>query len=304
MHPHLSNRWPAYLANVIIKLLRMNRLLDRKRVSGKARRFEYYLGILFKCLQCISRGKAGGQDLKVRGSNLYLAFSRHYLIVSKNRGELEEFARHIMCLLNNSTKMDLTLSDIYIGFKTLARVQAEKKVHALKRIALAEKETKVFPRHAALTGRRGSIQVLRMSTDKIDFEVDERKILEELNETDVRTLSDAAHYARYASYVYVKLPTFVASYFGEEFEQAFTRSRDTLLNANSNNLHRLSEIGCPRTILMHSNFVNSVVATPYSVLIDEEKEKVVISIRGTRSLEDLVVDLQFIPQPLTKVSNF
>mmetsp|Transcript_34896 Transcript_34896/g.78621 ORF Transcript_34896/g.78621 Transcript_34896/m.78621 type:complete len:993 (-) Transcript_34896:106-3084(-) len=279
--------WPAYLANVIIKLLRMNKLLDRKRVSGrygKAKRFEYYLGVLLKCLQCISRGKAGGQDLK-------------------NSGELEEFASHIMCLLNNSTKMDLTLSDIYIGFKSLARVQAEKKIQALKKTASAEMDGKVLPRHAALTGRRGSIRVLRMSAAMSDFEVDERKILEELNETDVRTLSDAAHYARYASYVYVKLPTFVATCFGDEFERVFTRSRDTLLNTISNDLHRLSEIGCPQTILMHSNFENSVVATPYSVLIDEEKEKVVICIRGTRSLEDLVVDLQFIPQPLGKVGE-
>ena len=209
-----------------------------------------------------------------------------------------------MCLLNNNTKMDLTLSDMYVGFKSLARVQAEKKVQALKKIASAEMDSKVLPRHTALSGRKGSIRVLRTSAAMSDFEVDERKILEELNETDVRTLSDAAHYARYASYVYVKLPTFVATCFGEEFELAYTRSRDTLLNANSNNKHKLSEIGCPQTILMHSNFDNSVVATPYSVLVDEEKEKIVICIRGTRSLEDLVVDLQFIPQPLDKVSNF
>ena len=45
------------------------------------------------------------------------------------------------------------------------------------------------------------------------------------------------------------------------------------------------------------------VSTPYSVLVDEMKETVVIAIRGTISMEDWVIDLQYVPSPLDKVGD-
>ena len=54
----------------------------------------------------------------------------------------------------------------------------------------------------------------------------------------------------------------------------------------------------------NSNFFNNgIVQTPYSILIDQEVKSIVIVVRGTRSLEDLVVDLQFIPESLEKVGK-
>lgn len=41
----------------------------------------------------------------------------------------------------------------------------------------------------------------------------------------------------------------------------------------------------------------------YAILVDDEVKKVVIVVRGTRSLEDLVMDLQYIPFSLEKVGN-
>jgi hypothetical protein len=40
-----------------------------------------------------------------------------------------------MHLMNNETKLDITLSDMYVGFCMLARVQAEQRVDAIKRMA-------------------------------------------------------------------------------------------------------------------------------------------------------------------------
>ena len=38
-------------------------------------------------------------------------------------------------------------------------------------------------------------------------------------------------------------------------------------------------------------------------MIDEEMKKIVIAVRGTLSLEDLVVDVQFVPESLEKVGR-
>ena len=44
-------------------------------------------------------------------------------------------------------------------------------------------------------------------------------------------------------------------------------------------------------------------ATPYAVILDEVKNTVVITIRGTISMEDWVIDLQYVPQPLDKIGD-
>jgi len=47
----------------------------------------------------------------------------------------------------------------------------------------------------------------------------------------------------------------------------------------------LSNIGYEHALLCYASFVNGIVSTPYSILVDEETEKIVIAIRGTRSIE-------------------
>jgi hypothetical protein len=70
---------PAIVVSQIIRYLRKKyHIFDRSRVDGrggKASRFEFRLGMILKCLQCLTRGKAGGTKLK-------------------NQGELKEFATH------------------------------------------------------------------------------------------------------------------------------------------------------------------------------------------------------------------
>jgi hypothetical protein len=65
--------FPAMMANRVIRCLRNNHLFDRDK--GKALRFEFKFGLLLKLLQHLSRGRAGGTDLK-------------------NKGELSDFATH------------------------------------------------------------------------------------------------------------------------------------------------------------------------------------------------------------------
>ena len=65
--------FPAMMVNEIIRCLRRNHLFDRDK--GKAFRFEFKFGPFLKLLQYLTRGKAGGMELK-------------------NKGELSDFATH------------------------------------------------------------------------------------------------------------------------------------------------------------------------------------------------------------------
>jgi sn1-specific diacylglycerol lipase len=75
---------------------------------------------------------------------------------------------------------------------------------------------------------------------------------------------------------------------------------DTLFDDDK---YRLTSIGLEHARLCYSNFTNDIIATPYSIVIDDKMKTIVITVRGTRSLEDLVVDLQFTPESLEKVGR-
>ena len=122
------------------------------------------------------------------------------------------------------------------------------------------------------------------------YEVCEREVLEASNASDQSLMAEASHYVKYASYVYVKLPNCVMTEFTNEEEECtgFKREEQDLFHDS----FKLTSIGMDYAKLFYSNFINGIVSTPYSILVDDEKETIVIVVRGTRSLEDLVVDLQ------------
>jgi hypothetical protein len=65
--------FPAMMVNGVVRFLRRHHLFDSSR--GKAVRFEFKFGLFLKFLQYLTRGRAGGKDLK-------------------NKGELSDFAAH------------------------------------------------------------------------------------------------------------------------------------------------------------------------------------------------------------------
>jgi hypothetical protein len=65
----------------------------------------------------------------------------------------------------------------------------------------------------------------------------------------------------------------------------------------------LDSIGFANTQLVYSNFVNGIDKTPYYISIDEEHRVVIVSIRGTASLEDAVIDLQLTPSDLGDIGR-
>mmetsp|Transcript_11971 Transcript_11971/g.24570 ORF Transcript_11971/g.24570 Transcript_11971/m.24570 type:complete len:640 (+) Transcript_11971:31-1950(+) len=144
------------------------------------------------------------------------------------------------------------------------------------------------------TSRRNTLLILNQN------HISEHELLLESNSSDASLMQNAAHFVKYASYIYLKLRnTVVETFLSGSEGSCFTRPLDTLFRREFN----LADIGLEKTSLCYMNLVNGIIATPYAIMVDDEVNKVVIVVRGTRSLEDLVMDLQFIPFSLEKVGN-
>lgn len=105
----------------------------------------------------------------------------------------------------------------------------------------------------------------------------------------------------YALYIYVDI--FDAAFHDFDLKdgcQTFIRDLNTLLSPH-NDSFRLERIGCDHAHLCYASRDNGIAATPYAILVDEMKKSVVITVRGTFSLEDWVIDLQYVPLKLDDV---
>jgi hypothetical protein len=64
--------WPASFVGNIVRFVKKQEMFLRGK-EEKEHRIQYMFGFMFRCLQCLSCGKAGGKDFK-------------------NKGELKDFA--------------------------------------------------------------------------------------------------------------------------------------------------------------------------------------------------------------------
>ena len=108
--------FPMIITNRIVRWTRFHFVRDRYSAQRRGERFEICLGGCFKCISII----CGCKDPNLGGKEL------------KNKGELKDFASNLMEFANNDAKLDLVLSDMYVGGKLLARVQAERRLKAIQ----------------------------------------------------------------------------------------------------------------------------------------------------------------------------
>jgi len=69
------------------------------------------------------------------------------------------------------------------------------------------------------------------------------------------------------------------------------------------NSFRMAELGLHDALIAFASFRNDILATPYAIIVDELENVVVVSIRGTASIEDLVTDLQLSPVSMERVKQ-
>lgn len=81
------------------------------------------------------------------------------------------------------------------------------------------------------------------------------------------------------------------------------QNSDTDKKLSLDSSFRLTDFDLPEVSIVYGSFSNDTLATPYCILVDQAHEVVVISIRGTASLEDMVTDLQFSSSKMNRVGE-
>lgn len=246
------------------------------------------IGCFIQCIRCLSCNKMGGGNIKAKN-------------------DLKDAAIAFMDFMNHEVNFDIVLSDIFVAFKLLDRKRREERYIWSKQAKMDKKqETNAeLGRVEGADGNGNSASPTNVVNCAVNHSLKlERTLLSRSNESDMYLLRQGARYSQYAAGVY------------RDYPEALLR--EGMLDGGWNGVYspwkpgtplslgstfRLAEFGFPSTAMVYANFTNKVMATPYCVLIDEAVRAVVIVVRGSVTLEDLVTDLQWSAIELNRVGE-
>lgn len=237
----------------------------KKEYEHQYRRTAVGIGDCLKCLQFLSCNKINAGNIR-------------------SEVDLSDAAVSFMDFFNAETNFGIVLSDVYVAFQFMNRLR----------------KTNSFEVHHS-----AELDKVRQGDDVIS----PKRILQHNNPDDLSCLRDAARYAPYALGIYedyqlalVKDGILIES---ESFHPEIYDSNGTSLNTTT--CYSLRKFNAPNTFLAYGSFINErvgdLIATPYCILVDTEAKEVILSVRGSASLEDLVTDLQLSPVSMEDVGQ-
>jgi hypothetical protein len=192
--------------------------------------------------------------------------------------DLSDAAISLMDFFNVETNFEIVLSDVYVTFKLLGNLRRTKAFEA--------------SHHSQLDKARQRASVVSS------------RMLQHDNANDMTCIHEAARYAPYALGIYenYQQALLMAGRFTADSPEVFHPcivERDGNSNFTLGSSFSLTEFEQPNTNLVYGSFiterVGDLIATPYCILVENDAKKVIIAIRGSASLEDLVTDLQLTP---------
>lgn len=160
--------------------------------------------------------------------------------------------------------------------------------------------------------------------DRHWYEAQERKVFNRDDEIDRNLIAEGARFGRHALsiytwvlYFYMNPMTGIPRLLSRRLAQCLSRKQQTestftsqdhenMIGDNWLNLHEnalLAHSGLDQSDLIYANFENKYNQMPYCILIDHKWQSVVVSIRGTLSLEDCLVDVLVDPEPLDELGR-
>ncbi len=126
--------------------------------------------------------------------------------------------------------------------------------------------------------------------------------------SDMYHIRQVARYAHYALGVYDHYPAaLLGQLVGRRsgiYQPLDNLGRENHVGADlMSSCFRLTDYGFPLTALVYATFSSDVIQTPFAVLVDDQERTVVVSIRGTYSIEDLATDLQVNSSNMSRVGE-
>lgn len=274
--------WPCIILNQIFKaivttsrersivnvwnFLSMSPHTLEKDYEHQHRKTAQCLGDCLKFIQCMSCNSLEGGKIRAEV-------------------DLSDAAVAIMDFFNVKTSFGIVLSDIYVVFQVLLRLRRE----------------------GAYKASQQSKDEIRQLEDirPVDASIPSTKtMLQHNNPEDMKIIREAAWYSKYSQGVYEAYQLFLLSTgnLTEECPEVYNPNAGECDN-NFSLSEWLCKLDCPNTALVYGSFRNDRVSTPYCILVDEDAKKVIITVRGTASLEDLVTDLQMTPVDMSEVGK-
>ncbi len=281
--------WPCAIMNQVGNAIAMHgrRLGHLKDEEGACAQC---IGCCIQCIRWLSCNRLGGGSIKAKN-------------------DLKDAAIAFMDFMNHEVNFDIVLSDIFVAFRLLNRKRREVRYKLGKQAKIDKKQTNAELGNSEMECGDESNNNTSSPTNAVNFSVNyadilNRTVLSDNDATDMYLLRQGARYSQYAHGVYKEYPSALlqAGLLDGGWDGLYSPwkpgDRHSLLST-----FRLTEFGFPSTALIFANFTNKVMATPYCILLDEVERTLVVVIRGSVTLEDLVTDLQWSSIELNRVGE-
>lgn len=240
-----------------------------------------------------------------------------------NAGGYRDLSKALATYFNDGGTLDLVLTDIIAGLVMLLRVQLQRRLECRKALIKATVETDRMKRMSlAASHVDGMIQrdgggagreciIFRLERDgaELRYTAALRNVLSSKNDADVSALNEGAHFCQLALGIYgwmmqlIERPVTGCCVLG----CSWCKHPRFHCCTNSTDGHIVGDtiLGCQEIALLnhglepneirYASFAQGLVKTPYCITVDEEWKSVVVTVRGTLSLDDAVADLSIRP---------
>lgn len=271
--------WPCIITNKVMGYIQTQLHPEHRRASLR----EQCIGTTLACLGALTCFKGGGMNVA-------------------RKGGFSDVTKAMMDFMHTGGKLDIVFTDLYVAFKMLVRVQRERLYNLVHNYDYNDDTTT----HEDMeTGRTTKVRRIGAGHWSNEGEVDDvlysntkaSLVLSPSKESDVTLLKEASHFVLHSDAIYDKLPQHLM-----ENNILFSATGE-FMDTDSKHIP-LDGIGFENTIVLYAQYHQSGIdETPYAILLDLKWEKVIVTIRGSASLEDMAVDLQLTPQNLSALGK-
>jgi len=287
--------WPCAIMNQVGHAIslhgRQTSLFRLGHFEDKEGAYAQCIGCCIQCIRWLSCNRLGGGSIQAKN-------------------DLKDAAIAFMEFMNNEVNFDIVLSDVYVAFMLLNRKRREVRYKLGKQAKIDKKQTnnaelgnnEIEGGDESNNNTSSPISTVHFSVNHAD--ILNRRVLSDNDAADMYILRQGARYSQYANGVYTDYPSALlqAGLLDGGWDGLYSPwkpgDQHSLLAT-----FRLTEFGFPSTALIFANFTNKVMATPYCILLDEVERTLVVVIRGSVTLEDLVTDMQWSSIELNRVGE-
>ena len=209
--------------------------------------------------------------------------------------------------------VDVVLSDIVVGFRMLAREQKQRELVSRNELMLGSSIVQSKMKLSSNDERGDKIDEkfgekrTCFHTEVVEIEEETTKItgddeyqrtaglrlLSRKDASDKYVIAEGAHFMRYAEGAYSFQPH---TYPGKRMVKACHKMmEDTVDSVTERRLLSACNLRPELTEIVYAQFMQGLAKTPYGIFVDHAWKSIVVSIRGTQSLDDVVADLTMTP---------